>query len=124
MALAVARRRERVDGVDQVAGCQQGTDEQAPIGLDADHHVVRPFSVLPEQGVQPGHALEPFRYPARGQHSPLAVEHAHVMVCLGPVDAHEDHHRSSSRSWEPLEAVAAEVVPSPVGSEMGSSTEA
>ena len=63
--------------------------------------------VLAEQGVQPGHALEALGDPARGQHLSLAVEHAHVVVRLGPVDADEDHRALLLQLSEPQEAVAA-----------------
>ena len=39
MAIAVAAGRQRVDGVDPVAGPDQRVDEQAAIDLDADHHL-------------------------------------------------------------------------------------
>ena len=90
MTIAIARRRERIDRVDRVAGRDQRAHEQAPIGLDADDHLGGRLGMLRQQGMQPGHAIEPLGYPARGQHPALGVEHAHVVVRLGPVDSNED----------------------------------
>ena len=49
-AVPVPRRGERVDGVDRVTGGHQGADEQAPVGLDADDHLVGGLGVLARAG--------------------------------------------------------------------------
>ena len=91
VALAVARGRQRVHGMDRVAGRHQGAHEQAPVGLDADDDLLGAFGVLRQQRVQPGHPFEALGDPSCRQDLPLGVEDADVMVRLGPVDAHEDH---------------------------------
>ena len=51
---------------------------------------VAPISFL-YTGMEPGHALESLGDPPCREHLPITVEHAHVVVRLGPVDTHEDH---------------------------------
>jgi hypothetical protein len=96
--------------VDRVAGSEQGGDEQAPVGLDADHHLLGFVGMLAEQGVQPGHALETIGDPACSEYLAVFVEDAHVVVRLGPVDTHEDHRSTSSVPREPLEGGRGELM--------------
>jgi hypothetical protein len=64
--------------------------------------------VLAHQGVQPAHALHAFGEASGGQLLPIRVQHAHVMVMLGPVDPDEDHRMWSSfargSSWSQADA--------------------
>ena len=39
MAVAIARGRHWVYGEHQITGRDQRSDEQAPVGLDPDHHL-------------------------------------------------------------------------------------
>jgi hypothetical protein len=89
--LAVAAGGQRVDPDDLVAGRDQRADQQATVGLDAGHHAGRVVGVVGQHGVQGRQAADAVRDAGRGQDTTLAVEHAHVVVVLGPVDANEDH---------------------------------
>ena len=59
VALAVAGRGQRIDRIDRIAGGHESTDEQAPVGLDADDHVGRSLGVLPDPGVESGTPSRP-----------------------------------------------------------------
>ena len=100
MPVPVARGRHRVHRVELVASRHQRGDEQAPVGLDADHHLGGVLDVRAHQLVEPGDAVHPLGQP--GLAEPLAglVGHVYVVVGLGPVHSYEDHlvaSRSSDR---------------------------
>jgi hypothetical protein len=91
MALPIAAGRQRVDPIDLVASSGQRADQQPPVGLDPDDDSGRLLSMVSDQLMQPGHALDPIRHPSRGQQLTIVGEQAHVMVSLGPVDPNKDH---------------------------------
>jgi len=94
VAVPVPRDRERVDRVDPVARREHRSDEQTTVDLDADHDLGRLPRVLGHHGVQPADSFHAIGHPPLGQDVALMVEHAHVVVRLGPVDANEDHDSS------------------------------
>ena len=90
MALPVAGHRQRVDGVDLIAGGHQGGHPQASVGLDAHHHLGGFPRELGEQLVQGAHGGHALGESALGQHGALFVKDHHVVVDLGPVITNED----------------------------------
>ena len=93
MAIAVAAGRQGVDRRRPVAGPHQRVDQQAAIDLDADHHLLGLLGVIGDQRVQLRQARHPDPEAPPPEHRPALVHHHHVVVGLGPVDAHEDHAR-------------------------------
>jgi hypothetical protein len=99
--VVVTRPREHL-----VAGRDKRRHPRAPIGLDPDNHLPlgqRPglgadrvlVKVLGQQLVQPGHTRHALRQSGLGQPVAGVVEDLHVMVILGPVVSHEQHHRQA-----------------------------
>jgi len=91
VAIAVAADRQRVDAVDRIAGPHQRVDHQAAVDLDADDHLLGRFGVLGHKPMQPGKAGHPDPEAPPAEHRSCLVHHQHVVVGLGPIDAHEDH---------------------------------
>ena len=91
MPVPVAVHRQRVDREHLIAGGHQGAYEQPTIGLDPDDHLLGLLSVLGEGLMQLRHTLDALRHPPLGEHRALRVQHADVVVTLGPVDPDEDH---------------------------------
>jgi hypothetical protein len=91
VAIAVAAGRQGVDAVDPVAGADQRVDEQAVVDLDPDDHPGRLLGVIGQQRVQLGEPGDADRTTQAAKHLSGLVHHQHVVVGLGPVDAHEDH---------------------------------
>jgi hypothetical protein len=89
--VAVAADRQRVDPRDLVAGGQQRPHQQPPVGLDADHDLLGVLGMAGHQRVQLGHAGQPLRDPALGQHRALLIQQAEVVVALGPVHPYKQH---------------------------------
>jgi hypothetical protein len=87
----VAGGRQRVDRVDEVPGFDERADEQPSIDLDPHDHLGRILDVLGDHRVQLSHPGHVVAHLAPGQHGPLAVQDAHVVTGLRPVDPHEDH---------------------------------
>ena len=83
----------RINRVNPIPGRAQRHDPQAPVGLDADHHLgglgIR-LGELADQRVQPGDPGDPFRQPRPGQHpAPLVLQLDVVMI--SPVIADKQH---------------------------------
>jgi hypothetical protein len=47
--------------------------------------------VLGDDGVQPANSLEPVWNSSLGEHLPLFVDHANVVVGFSPIDSYKDH---------------------------------
>jgi len=90
VAFAVATGCQRVDRIDLVAGGQQRSHQQPPVGLDPNDDLVGLRRVLGQQRVKLTHALEAFRNPSLGQDRAYLVQHADVVVRLRPINADED----------------------------------
>ena len=103
VAVTVARRRARVDGVDVVAGRDQRRDPGAAVGLDADHDLAGPGGVLCDQFVQSGDPRDALGQPPGGEALAGFVHELDVMVVLGPVVAHIQDHRPVLLRFEPLD---------------------
>jgi hypothetical protein len=80
MAVAVTRGRHRVHGEHQITGRHQRSDEQAPIGLDADHHLARLIDMPADEVMEAGDPLHPLGQAATTQPLTVLVPHMHVMV--------------------------------------------
>ena len=93
MAVAIARHRQRVDRIELIAGGHQGADQQASVDLDTDDHLGRVLGVLGDEGVEPGHVLDPVGHPSPAHHLPGLVDNTGIVVGLGPVHPNEDHRR-------------------------------
>ena len=63
----------------------------AVVDLDAEHHLIGFGGVIGDQAVQLGKAGHPDPEAPAPEDRPLLIHHRHVVVGLGPVDAHEDH---------------------------------
>jgi hypothetical protein len=96
-----------VHGVHRVARGHQGSDQQAAVDLDADGDFGRLLGVCCHHLVKLGHPFDPVRHPPFGEHLPVHVHHAHVVVGLRPVDSDEDHAPSFSSTTSSLEEYAA-----------------
>lgn len=80
----------RVDGIDLVAGGDQGLYPGAAVGLDPDHHfggIQVPATVLREELVQLPDPLHTFGQSRRGEFVACLVLDLDVMVVFGPVVA-------------------------------------
>ena len=91
MAAAVAAHHLWIDRIHLVAGGQQRPHQQAPVGLNPDRHLCRVLGMGGHQGVQLAHAGQAVADPPGGQHGPILVQQAQVMVGLAPVDPQEPH---------------------------------
>jgi hypothetical protein len=91
VAAAVAAHHLRVDRVDLVAGGQQGSDQQAPVGLDPDRHLGRVLGVGGDQRVQLPDPGQPVGNPPNREHVAVLVQQAQVMVALAPVHPDKQH---------------------------------
>ena len=89
--LPVAAGRQRIDRIHPVAGPDQRADQQAPVGLDPDHHLGRFLRPRAHQLVQPGHPGHPISDPLAGQHASVGGHDAHIMVALRPIDPDKQH---------------------------------
>ena len=58
VAVPVARHRQRVDRVHDVAGSDQRLDPHTPLGLDPHDHLARVVRVIGDHGVQCRYAFE------------------------------------------------------------------
>jgi len=95
--VAVATGRQRIDRIDRIPRLDERRDPQAAVGLDPDHDLTRLNRMLGQQRVQlpdPGQTL---RHPPFRQALAVLVEHADLVMGLGPVIPDENHSRSSSR---------------------------
>jgi hypothetical protein len=92
MPIAVPTGRERIDRIDLVTRRQQGSNEQPPVGLDPDHHLVGLGDMVCQQRMELTHALEALRNPSLGEDRACHIQHADVVVRLRPIDADEDLH--------------------------------
>jgi hypothetical protein len=99
--LPVPRRRERIDREHLVPGGPQRRHPRTAVSLDPDDHPRRYFpgrqlrpargSMLGDERVQPGDALQPFRQPGPCQPPPVLVLELHIMVVLSPVISDKQH---------------------------------
>ena len=104
VAVAVTRRRARVDGVDVVAGRDQGRDPGAAVRLDADDYFARVGGVLCDQFVQRGDARDALGQPPGGEALTGFVHEMDVVVVLGPVVAQIQGHLPVLLRFESLDA--------------------
>ena len=95
MAFPVAAGLKRVDRYHLVASRHQRSDQQPTVQLDTDDHLRRLAGVVSDQRMQLREAGDPVRHPPTAQHRPGLVQHAHLVVGLGPVHADKDHPASS-----------------------------
>jgi hypothetical protein len=91
VAAAVAAHHLWVDRIDLVAGGQHGPDQQATVGFDPHRDLRRVPNMGGYQGVQLTHARQPISDPLGGQHHPVPVQQAQVMVTLAPVHPKKQH---------------------------------
>src|SRR5712692_2758751 len=98
MAVSIAARGQRINGIDLVAGGHQRADEQASVDFDANDHPRRIFSVLGDEGMQLANSIKPFWNSSLCEHLPLFVDHANVVVGFGPVDSYKDHRHLLGRT--------------------------
>ena len=97
VAIPIASRRHRVDGVDLVARGEQRPHDEPAVDLDADDHRLVLVGMLGDESMEiadPGHAVGNAAFAE--DHSVLG-HHADVVMVLGPVHSHKEH-CSSSRS--------------------------
>jgi hypothetical protein len=114
--LPVPRRRERIDRGHLVPGGLQRRHPRTAVSLDPDDHPRRYFpgrqprpargSILGDERVQPGDALQPFRQPGPGQPPATLILELHIVVVLSPVVSDKQHPqqllpRQPSRSQHP-----------------------
>ena len=92
VALAVAGRRPRVDGVDPVACTKERRDPRTTVGLDANYDLGQLRRVLSEQLMQGGHALQALGQPPRCEALALLVHEVDIVMVFRPVVAHEHWH--------------------------------
>ena len=65
--------------------------DEARVELDAHHDLLGLLGVIADQAVQLGKALHADPAAPAAEYAPGLIHHQHVVVGLGPVDAHEDH---------------------------------
>jgi hypothetical protein len=105
VAVAVAADRQRIDGIDLVAGRHQRPHKQATVGLGPHHHLGRVLDLGGQQLVEHGQPGQPLGNPLPSGHAAELVHHHHVMVLLGPVQPDKQHLvLLGSTSMEPEEA--------------------
>jgi hypothetical protein len=92
--LAVAGDLDRVDRIHLVARGEQCLDPRAPVGLDADHDLVR-LGVLGRVGggqlVQSPDPVHAFAQPCPGQPPAQVVNQLDIMVAFGPIVPNKQH---------------------------------
>ena len=96
MALPVTGRCQRVHRIDLIANRDQRPHQQSPVQLDPPSHLAWVLGVLGNQPMQLRHPGDTVADPAPAKNSPAFVEHAHVVMGFGPVDARQ---RSSASSF-------------------------
>jgi hypothetical protein len=83
MPSPVSGHLPRVDRIHDISGRGQRRHPQAPVGLDADHHLpgfgIRP-GALADQRMQAGDTGDPLRQPRPGQHLALLILQLDVVV--------------------------------------------
>ena len=67
MAVPIARRRHRVDGIGLVTGGHQSADEEPPVGLDADYDLLGILDVSADELVKASDPIHPFGQAAWGR---------------------------------------------------------
>jgi hypothetical protein len=85
--------RHRVHREHLAARRHQRGGEQAPIGLDPDHHLAGLPRMPGGQLVEPGDALHTLGQTPAAQPCTLLILHVHVIVGLSPVHPDEDQSR-------------------------------
>jgi hypothetical protein len=92
VAVPVPVDRERVDGMHGIPRCDEGTDQQAPIQLDAQPRpATDPRCVCRHHLVQLRRSVDAFGQTALGQYAPLDVQDAGIVMGLRPIDPDEVH---------------------------------
>jgi arginase family enzyme len=74
-----------------VPGCEEHTDQEPSIQLDAHHDLRRILGVCRHHLVQLRRSVDAFGHTALGQYAPLDVQDAGVVMGLRPIDPDEDH---------------------------------
>ncbi len=74
----------------RIAGRHQRAHPQAPVGLDAHHHLLGLGGVLGDERVGRPDTGHPLAEPATGEGTARLVEDLHIVVVLGPVITSED----------------------------------
>ena len=91
MPVPVTRCRHRIHREHLVAGRHQRSDEQAPVGLDSDHHLLRFADMAADKVVEAGDALHSLRKAAAGEALSVLVLDMHVVMGLSPIHPYKDH---------------------------------
>jgi hypothetical protein len=89
--IPIPRGRHRIHREHQVPRRHQGGDEQAPVGLDPDHHLIGLDDVVADQIVEAGDALYALGQPASTEAFAVLVLHVHIVVGLSPVHPYENY---------------------------------
>jgi hypothetical protein len=113
VTVSIPRCRQRVDRIELVAGGDEGGHEQAPVGLDPDHHLGRVIDMGADQVVEPGDAVHALRETGLGQPLAFLVDHMHVVMGLSPVHPDQDHPHPSSLNRAPPEPRGCQQPPNP-----------
>jgi len=86
MAIPVAADGQRVDRIHLVTGRDQGTDEQATVGLGSDHHLGRVLGLAGQQLMHQPQPSQPVCHPPGRQQAAVGGHHGHIVVVLGPIE--------------------------------------
>ena len=89
--IPIPRGRHRIHREHQVPGRHQCGNEQAPVGLDSDHHLIRLDDVVADEVMEAGDALHAVGQPAPAKAFAVLVLHVHIVVGLSPVHSYENH---------------------------------
>ena len=96
MPLPVTRHLPRVDRKHLVAHREQRLDPRSPVGLDADHHLLRPVigpQLRGDQLMQPGDAHHPLGQPRPTKPPAGRILQLDVVMVFRPVVSHEQQPR-------------------------------
>jgi hypothetical protein len=91
VAVPIPGRGHRVDGVDLVARTHQCGHEQAPVYLDADHHLRGLIDVVTDELMQLSNAFHRIGHPTTAHHRARLIHHTDVVMVLRPIHSNEDH---------------------------------
>ena len=91
MPTAIAAHHLRVNRIDLIAGRQQHTNQQAPVGLNPDDDLGWILGMSSHQGMQRPHPGEAIGDTPGCKHAAVLVNQAQVMVALAPVHPKEQH---------------------------------
>jgi len=91
MPTAIAAHHLRVNRIDLIAGRQQHTNQQAPVGLNPDDDLGWILGMSSHQGMQRPHPGEAIGDTPGCKHAAVLVNQAQVMVALAPVHPNKQH---------------------------------